>query len=38
VSSKISDEWLNLPKAYARDETPADAEEIASPEKLKSWR
>ena len=38
VSSATGEDWMNLPRAYTRDDIPADPEEVATKSKLEHWK
>ena len=37
-TSGLDAEWINIPKAYTKDDLPIDSSEIATPEKIKKWK
>ena len=37
-TSGLDAEWINIPKAYTKDDLPVDSSEIATPEKVKKWK
>ena len=37
-TSGLDAEWINIPKAYTKDDLPVDSSEIATPEKIKKWK
>ena len=37
-TSGLDVEWINIPKAYTKDDLSVDSSEIATPEKIKKWK
>ena len=37
-TSALDAEWINIPKAYTKDDIPVDSNKIATPEKIKKWK
>ena len=37
-TSGLDAEWINILKAYTKDDLPADSSKIATPEKIKKWK
>ena len=37
-SSGLSAEWIDIPKAFTKDDLPVDSSEIATAEKIKKWK
>ena len=37
-TSGLDAEWINIPKAYTKDDLPVDSSEIVTPEKVKKWK
>ena len=37
-TSGLDPEWINIPKAYTKDNLPVDSSETVTPEKIKKWK